>query len=277
MAFLREFAPAASAGTYTSHVLPVGYDKSRKEVIVEQPELQLEVIKNADVVIVLDSSIHSGSTMLAVVKKLESLGANRIITYSLIVKQTSRFIPHYFGLLVGEHERIYFLLPQIPNNRLFKPKLFPVGIFRTITEEDSASNSEPLATSVESISKITWDDLRYQKAAHGHDVYVIEVKGKLAAYISLKFDEDKLLIDVIAADKTYGHQGFGGALMRWAENLARSKCCSSLHLWAISNQVAWYKGIGFEPTGQKLDFGAEVYHRMARALLYNFDLKALLQ
>jgi GNAT superfamily N-acetyltransferase len=252
--------------------LPVAYDKNTESVVLDESPSNLAAIRQANSIFIFDSSIHSGSTMLAVVRKLKSLGAKLVLTYSLVIKQGARFVPHFFGVVVGDHDRVFFLLKSIPNNRLFKPHKVPFGILRAVSEDDCAKGDGQLDTGVDSIDKITWSDLVYQQCAHGHDVYVIEVDGQIASYVSLRFNHDRLLIDVVAADKKYKDKGLGGALLRWAETLARSRRCSALELWAISTQVDWYSRADYKPAGQTLVLGKETYQRMTRKLLYSFDL-----
>jgi hypoxanthine phosphoribosyltransferase len=232
------------------------------------------LVRRAKSVLVLDSSIHSGSTMLAVIKELGAVGAKNVLTYSLVLKQNSKFIPHYFGVLVGDHDRTLFLLDEIPNNRLFKDKI-PVGVLRKLTPEDCQKDIG-LKTGLPSMDKMSFPDLLYQKMVHGHEVFVIELYGKVIAFLGLRFSGARLLIDLVASDKKFKGKGLGGALLRWAETLARSKKCAQIELWAVFNQVEWYERCGFKKTNEEhLDLGGEKYFGMTRDLLYSFDLRHL--
>src|SRR5260370_829005 len=139
-------------------------------------------------------------------RKLESLGAKNILTYALVIKQNAKYVPHYFGVVVGDHDRTLFLLDSIPNNRLFA-KDYPRVILRKLTEEDCHTNAS-LDTGLPSMDKIEFNDLLYQKEAHGHEVFVIELDGKIASFVSLKFTVGKMLIDLLATDRAYAGKGF---------------------------------------------------------------------
>lgn len=235
-----------------------------------------EAVRNCkSCVLILDSSIHSGSSMLESVRFVRDLGTSNILTYSLIIKRQSGFIPHYFGLVVGDHDRVLFLLNSIPNNRLSKPKAKPTGILRKLNPSD-AHQEYKIETQVPSISKIGWGDLWYEMHAHGFQVYVLELDGKLVGYVKYRIVKHSLLLDVIAVDKNFQGVGAGAALFRWAETSARSASCQDIQLWGIENQVQAYEGAKYVKTGEMLDVGGgERYFHMRKALLYHFDLKVL--
>ena len=71
-----------------------------------------------DPILLIDSAVHSGASMSMAADALYRNGAKNVISYSLIVKRTSDFIPNYFGMLIGEHDRALFQLERLPNNRL---------------------------------------------------------------------------------------------------------------------------------------------------------------
>lgn len=258
-------------------VVPVFYNKKEKTVTVTDQDASVASIRSAAAVFLLDSSIHSGASMLAVMNELRALGAQRVVTYSLVVKQSTHFVPHFFGVLVGEHDRTLFLLPSIPNNRLFKPSVAPSGVLRSICANDCLRQSRALDTGVASLDKITWGDLWYEKQAHGYEVYVMEVDGEIAAYVKIKLNSKTMLIDTFAADKQHQGHGYGAALLRWSESLARAANCAAIELWAIANKVPMYRHLRFVETGREvMDLGDnERYHHMRRELLYTFDLEQL--
>ena len=63
--------------------------------------------------------------------------------------------------------------------------------------------------------------------------------------------------------------------MRYAETIGRAHECRYVELWAIENQVEFYKKFKFTNTDDFIDTGGgEVYYLMKRPLLYLFDLEA---
>lgn len=230
------------------------------------------------VVLVLDSSVHSGRSMLSVVRAAGKLGASHVFSYSLVVKRSSSFVPHYFGVVVGDHDRVLFQLDNIPNNRLFSGAVPPTCLFRRIDSSDAARTSATLDTGVKSLDKISFGDLYYEHRVNGFDVVLAEDQGRIAGFLKIKtIEQGPLLIDVIANDKSYRGKGIGGALMRFAETMGRAGCCSYIELWAIDEKVQFYERFGFDKSNDLIDTGgSEVYRLMRKRLLYHFDLNDLL-
>lgn len=271
---LREIAKHLPPGISANlNVVEVFYDKT-KRIATLKNEADRAILAAAKCVLVLDSSVHSGGSMLECIRLASSCGAHHILSYSLVVKRSSKFIPHYFGVIVGDHDRVLFLLDVLPNNRLYTHKYKPVGIFRRIEVQDAKRTSTALDTGVKSIDKISWGDLLYEHRANGYDVFVVENKGQIAGFIKLKIkDGASLSIDVIANDQAYRGQGIGGALMRFAETLGRANECKHVDLWAIQSQADFYHKRDFIPCGDPVDTGDdEVYTPMRKALLYHFKL-----
>lgn len=224
--------------------------------------------------LIIDSSVHSGSSMIGALEFIRGLGAKYALTYSLIIKQSSGLIPHYFGLIVGDHDRALFLLDKIPNNRLAKPKSTLRGALRRLNETDARHN-ERLDTGVPSISKVSMGDLWYEVRAHGYQVYVIEQDNQLIGYIKYKItSSNTLFLDTIAVDRRQQDSGVGASLFRWAETTARASACRAIELWGISGKVESYKKAGYHGKDRWLSVGDEKYLHMSKPLLYHFDLKS---
>jgi GNAT superfamily N-acetyltransferase/pyrimidine operon attenuation protein/uracil phosphoribosyltransferase len=257
----------------------LSYDKQNKNTsILGSSTQEATAAIVGKYVLLLDSSVHSGSSMRAAMEFIMSAGAAGVLCYSLVVKRGAAFIPHLFGVIVGDHDRALFMLDTIPNNRLFNRKLLPVGMLRQLFEADCKRIPTSLDCGVKSIDTITWGDLWYEHKVHGYQVYVIEDAGNLAAFIKLKIDpiSRMLFVDIIAVDKKYQGKKLAGALMRWAETLGRATKSHTIELWSILGKISLYEGLGFDRTGETLDLGGgESYCRMQRKLLYHFDLTAL--
>lgn len=223
---------------------------------------------NADPkVFLIDSAIHSGASMRAVAAELNAKGAS-VMSYGLVLKRTSEFVPSFFGLLIDEHDRALFQLDKLPNNRLKKAK--PFGHLRLIQPEDALRPME-IRVAVESIRKITYGDLYYEARAHGSLVYLYEEQNEIRGYIQFSRTNGALSIDTIVADEKHRGAGIGGALMRWAETYARSNRCSSISLWAIADKRSFYEKYRFELADPKPGlFGkGEEYYLMSKRVLYN--------
>lgn len=252
-------------------VVEVSYNKTERKASFISPEEANEIAGQN--VLVLDSSVHSGTSMLECVRLVREAQARQTLSYSLVVKRSACFIPHYFGVVVGDHDRSLFMLDQLPNNRLFTSKYRPLGLLRKIAEED-VDRPGVLETGVASLDKISWGDLFYEHKANGYEVYVLEENANIAGFIKVRIKEGRSVgIDVVAADSRYQGRGIGGALMRFAETLGRSNQCKYIDLWAIHDKVDTYQHLGYSCRGETIDAGAgERYSYMHKQLLYHFTL-----
>lgn len=253
-------------------IVELFFNKERREISVGARSTN-DDLKCANV-LVLDSSIHSGSSMLAAVRHAFKHGAASVISYTLTVKKSSSFLPHYFGVVVGDHDRVLFQLDGIPNNRLFTKKYNPIGCFRRITETDSDHPCAMLKVGVPSIDRISLGDLYYEHRANGYDVIVVEDQDKIAGYLKIKAHPKKQLqLDVVAADESYKGKGIGGALIRYAETMGRANCCTHIELWSIEDKIELYRRFGFQLTDEMINAGGgERYCLMKKRLLYHFDI-----
>lgn len=224
-------------------------------------------------VLLIDGPVHSGASMQAVSDWLYQNGIRSIISYGLVVKRTSDYIPTFFGLMIEEHDRALFQLHQIPNNRLLKkPPSF--GTLRAIRESDAKRERQHISNNVNSIQKISFADLWYGRQTRGDYVYVYEIAGAIAGFVHFyRKKESSILIDVIAVDNNFQKQDIASALMRWVENWARCYNLSEIELHAIENRIGMYERYGYEKVGDsKMDLGDnEVYYHMRKKILYNID------
>lgn len=254
-------------------VTRVAFDRER-ETIVARDDPALPQLTGASVLII-DSAIHSGNSMRRLADALSANGARDIWSYSLILKRTSEFVPSYFGILIDEHDRAFFQLDEIPNNRLFTAKTIgkngPFGRLRALREEDVHRTPATLDVDLPSIAKTTFGDLHYGVKTQGSKVFVYEMAGEIVGFITFVPARKRLFIDMIAIDRKCQSLGVGGLLMRWAETYARSLSCEAIELWAIESRQDWYQDRGYEVlSGETMDIGkGEKYVKMRRRLLYN--------
>lgn len=223
-----------------------------------------DVDLNTGPVLIIDSAVHSGRTMLQVIDALSKSGAQDIASYSLVVKQGANLIPNYFGVLIDDSDRAYFQLKSIPNNRLLKEG--PFGILRKL----SVSDVDRVIESIEApFTGLTTGDLLYDRETKQYQTYVYEEAGKLQGFLSFVRKGQILFVDGIAASQQ--GRGLGGALLRWAETWARSAGCAAIELWAYEPRIEVYRRMGFKSVeGKQLNLGGnDKYVYMTRALLYN--------
>ena len=131
------------------NVQPIYFNRTHKTVLLRDGT-ELKSYSATTPALLLDGAVHSGNSMGESVKKITTSGANEVLSYSFVVKRTSTFIPNYFGILVGEHDRPYFQLDVIPNNILREDA--PFGTLRRICSDDVKRDQRFLNTEVASMA-----------------------------------------------------------------------------------------------------------------------------
>lgn len=262
---LLNVAPALVDGT---RIAPVNFDRRTREVTFEFDE-SAEIA--GEHVLILDSSVHSGTTMHRIVRRVQEFDPASLSSYTLVLKRSSTFVPTHWGLMIGDYDRAYFLLDKLPNNRL-NPKS-PDCHFRRLTDDDL--DSAPVVSGVDSIDRVTWADRWYDMRSSERErrTYLLESGKDLVGFVTFVTTADgtTLLVDEVVVDERFQGGGYGSALMRWAETMARQLRCSELRLWAIDDQVSFYERLGYEPTGQgdQMNLEGHTYELMRKKIIYH--------
>jgi len=250
-------------------VLPISIENGQPIFNQGNPE---EVLKGKKVILI-DGAIHSGTMMMTCADKILEYDPLDIFSYSLVVKECSRFIPTMWGVMIDEMDRAYFLLEAYPNNRLSaSPAKLPPPVHVRKLDENTVSRP-PVVSGVDSIDRVRWEDRHFQMQLHDSTActYVLE-RGKLVlGFLTVHISDDVLSIDEIAIDNEQKSKGYGGILMRFADTLGRQLNVQSIRLNAIKAEVDFYKKRGYtEIPGQKpLLLGKEEYFPMSRQVLYH--------
>jgi GNAT superfamily N-acetyltransferase len=257
-------------------VVPVGVnsDKTIKFEIESPDDLANKAI------LLFDSSMHTGGTMRRSITEAMRLGATAVATYSLVIKRGSCFVPTFWGVMIDDTDRIYFLLDRIPNGRLDSgPEKDKAGNIRKIPCvhiqrlcEDHLK-SKQVNCGVISLDRVTWGDRHFdmQAGEHKECTYVLQEGTKIAGYLSLHFaDPTILFVTEIAVDESCLKKGYGAILMRFADTLARQSNCLWVRLNAIENKIQFYEGFGYRLTpGRKpIVLDDETYHPMEHKVVY---------
>lgn len=217
-------------------------------------------------VLVIDSAVHSGKSMLAVIQRLQKAGAQNIISYTLVLKRAAAIIPNYFGVLIDDKDRAYFELETLPNNRLIEA--IPFGVLRELKESDVLSKIGAVSAPFQNI---TTGDLLYDVETNHLRAYVFEYNGEIAGFVSFRNQKEDLFIDSWATADKYAARGIGNATFRWAETWARSTRCSQISLWAFERAIPIYEKYGYEFVDDKWrELGeGQRYRIMRKKILYN--------
>jgi GNAT superfamily N-acetyltransferase len=198
-------------------------------------------------------------------------GPASLTTYALAVKRCSSFFPTLWGVMTEPGDRPYFLLKEIPNNRLnagAARKQPPVHV-RILADEHTKLPA--MRSGLESIDRVTWSDRLFQmRTSLGTSTYVLEHGSTVVGFLTVHTDADRLTIAEVVVDQSHQSNGYGGILLRFAETLARQGDCRVIQLNAISDKVPVYQGFGFaqQPVAP-IALDDETYHPMERLVLYH--------
>ena len=246
-----------------TQVVPIVFDRSNSTVSFSNDRCPEEVVKGRSILLV-DGSVHSARTISRAYAVLESLGPSDISSYSLVVRSGASMVPNFFGLLVGDHDRVHFLKQEIPNNRLL-----PFGRVRTLAFEDL--DKPMVQTGEHFIDKFTWSDLWYEmRADRRRKTYLYERTGEIQGFVSFRVGKARgVLVDTLGVGRQHQRQGIAGALLRWVETLGRHRRCRSLSLWGVEQRREWYENRGFQARGSQMVLDGVKFYMMRKKLLYS--------
>jgi GNAT superfamily N-acetyltransferase len=233
----------------STSISPVDFNRTSKEVMIDA---DLPNDLRGRHVLVLDSSVHSGNTMLEVVRSADGQAAASVTSYSLVLKQNSTFVPTFWGLTINDHDRAYFLLEKMPNNRL-RTKVAGTYL-RQLSEKDI--ESVPLvASGLAPMDRVTWADRWFDIRSGDRDrkTYLLQKGSQVVGFVTFVVSESRhaVTVDEVAVQKGMEGQGFGGALLRFVETMARHVGASELNMWAVDKQVPKYETLGYSKDGGK--------------------------
>jgi len=243
------------------------YEREGRSIVFEPSTSGLDFSNEA--VLLIDSAIHTGSSMQALIASLKSAGAKRILSYGLVLKEGSLLIPTYFGVIIDDKDRTYFELDCIPNNRLHDTKTMD-GVLRALTETD-ANTTIDVGSPFEGLCV---GDLLYDKETRSSKIFGYEEGGKLTGFISFRKNGNSLFIDALGVVASRRKFGISSALCRWAETWGRSVECLAVELWGYEQALEVYDYFGYKPVNDEWRT-LGLNHRfklMRKPLLYNIKV-----
>ena len=237
----------------TIKVVPVAYNPELKAYRFEDPE-DGSLMTNASI-LMIDSIVNSGSTMLAALDFLRSVSPPaHVLSYATAVRVTASFVPNIFSVPIGPNDRVFLPWHKArPNNRMTMR-----GVFRDLSEQDLTA--DPILSDQEFMNRVLWKDRWYtMKAEPTRRVIVCDIAGKIASFVNFTIDpnEGELHVDEVATDKKHQGQGLAGALLRFAETLARATRCRRMSLWSHEAVIEMYEKMSYVRTGQSIQCGSD--------------------
>jgi N-acetylglutamate synthase-like GNAT family acetyltransferase len=224
-------------------------------------------------VLIIDGAIHSGKMMRRCAQTILSHGPAELSSYSLVVKRGSVFIPTIWGFMMDETDRAFFMLEEIPNNRLNSGTDRAQSAVQLLLLSEDDLKQAPVISDVKSIDRITWSDRHFEMKATDFETctYVLKRSQTIVGFLTIKlFELGKLLVSEVVVDKTQQKHGYGGVLLRFADTIARQTNCRSVLLHAIKNKIEFYEYCGYRlMSGEPIPLDDEMYYAMERSLLYH--------
>lgn len=259
-------------------VVPIGVCEKTNALILGSDDPAKDIVGKP--VLLFDGAVHRGALMSRCVTEVLKLGASHVGTYSLVVKRGSNFIPTLWGVMIEDTDRVFFLLKQIPNNRLdagsaktgeTTRRTSCLHIRRLCGEHVDKS---PVECGVASLDRVTWGDRHFDMLAGEHlqCTYVLHAGNEVVSYLTVYYsDEHCLVITEIAVDKKHHGKKFGGILLRFADTLARQSNCWVVRLNAIKEKITFYEGFGYKLVAgrEPIRLDDEEYWLMERQVIYH--------
>lgn len=199
--------------------------------------------------LVVDSSAHSGRSLLAGWEPLASAGAADVFTYALTLKAGSCITPTIWSLTLGDADRCYFLLDRLPNHRLAWAADDAAGLkpsrsaFQLVDASNVPASMRPnwadaLPRSSHYTSRLLLQGMEaVGSVTHGRSggrfvVAAIHAVGSAEASApQVKMQERSLIWQ---------------RLLRVAETLARSGDADSFEIWLPEDNLQHYLDRGFD-------------------------------
>ena len=222
-------------------------------------------------IVVFDSSVHSGTSMLALIENIQQYSPADISSYSLVLKRGSDFIPNHFGILIHDWDRALFLLDRLPNNRMRFGETF-----RKITFNDQKDKKIAFPGWLGNPENFGWGNYLN---TNSQAFVCINKANVVQALIVFQVDKKGIChVEKLRADPQYKHDDVEcdrlvvAPLLRWAMTYARHCCCSKFRINCKSNAVDSYKKLGFEEAedSKKQPSGFAV---MEKRILYNVPFR----
>ncbi len=232
-------------------------------------------------VLIFDGATHSSRLMANCVAEVLRHGAAGVCTYSLVLKRGSKFIPTLWGVMVDDVDRAFFLLEEIPNNRLDAGSLHSPKKGKSLNIHirvlcESHVKKPSVMSGVASMDRVTWGDRYFDMKAGGQRrcSYVLEKGDVILGYVTLSQAQAGCLsIDEVAVDRQHQGKNLGAVLMRFADSMARQFDCRAIRLHAIADKVDFYKAFGYKPVAESaLMLDDEEYWLMEKAVIHNLSL-----
>ncbi|XXX76652.1 GNAT family N-acetyltransferase [Sorangium sp. So ce134] len=182
-----------------------------------------------------------------------------VAIYAVAVRQSSAVIPNIFALTIGANDRVFLHWQNHrPNNRLT-----PSGIYRSLQESDLSRPS--FNCEREFINRVLWRDRWFEvKTNPQRRVFVCEVGGEITSFITftLHIESQDLHVDELATAIGHTKGGNAGALLRYAETIARASGCTQMSLWSHETVVDRYQHWGFSLSEKIISCGIDGFYRL---------------
>jgi GNAT superfamily N-acetyltransferase len=250
-------------------VVRIDYDRKVDQVVFSEGDAAAQAAIENRSALIMDSSVHSGSTLHRALQAVTVLKPRDVCSYSLVLKAGASTIPNYFGVMIADHDRALFLLDEMWNNAVM-----PFGCLRKLNERDL--DRPYVRVDDPEYDKWSWSDHWYDvNADNTANVYVYESRGEIVGMVKFKLKErGELLLDLVAVNKDREGQKLGGHLVRWAETRGRAACCSHVTAWADERQLHKWKKLGYQcvATTTPIKLAGIQFHKIRRKLIYNLPV-----
>lgn len=175
-----------------------------------------------------------------------------VLTYAVAVRRCASVVPNMFALSMGPSDRVFLPWHNArPNNRLEM-----MGTFRSLRQGDVGR--EMINSGQSFIDRVEWRDRWYTlKKERDRRILVCELDGRIVSFLNFTLSANDLHLDEAGTDKSLAGQGLMGAMLRYAETLARAEQCHCMTLWSHEGASATWIKKGFQPKGRTINCGVD--------------------
>ena len=161
--------------------------------------------------LLIDGLVYSGGTLMMAYRAVQLHKPKAILSYSTITRFSSEFIPNFFSVLVGKHDRAWLHFggdQEFPNKRLDN-----LGCVRLLASSEDTSRPLPIASTGESQFK-TWQDILSFCQGTRYKCFVYEEDNTIQGYTVFEINKEKsaLLIKTLVVGQDYIGKRISGIL-----------------------------------------------------------------
>jgi hypoxanthine phosphoribosyltransferase len=197
---------------------------------------------NGKSILICDSIVNTGSTLLQMRKYFLEKGAKDVKTLTIFLRNGSKFIPNFWVSAIENYEDVIFGIKKYPIN------CYPKGSIKKIEQSDCGQK----INCGKQFIRQTIDDYYHRQCMDPECCgFLIEDEGKNVGILFLKYLSPSIVyLEAIGIDEDKQDLGYGSTLMSFFEDFCRMNRIKKVKIWAYEDRVGFYEKFEFQKTGR---------------------------